>query len=239
MILAVNTSSVQFSIALLRENGTLLGEVSICAGPAGSRPLFPALDDLLARTGSNVKRIKALAVATGPGSFTGLRVGLSVTKGFSHALQVPLIGVPSLSAMAAQLSHPAHPVCPILGSKRGEVFAGMFELREEEEVVRVKADACLPWEELGQFVEGTAIFLGDDYATQAGNIKRILGKRALLAPASFWNLRASAVGMVALGRLKRSDWDDLGSLVPSYLRPPDIRTPVTGVAGGTSRSLRG
>jgi tRNA threonylcarbamoyladenosine biosynthesis protein TsaB len=223
MILAVNTSSVQFSVALLRDSGALTGEYSISSGPAGSRPLFPALHDLLARTKADVRKIAAVAVATGPGSFTGLRVGLAMAKGLCQALDVPLIGVPSLRAMAVQVGRTAYPVCPVIGARKGEVFAALFDVGEGEEPVGIKEDTCLKLTDLSRFVRERAVFVGDDFESQGGTISQVLGDRALLAPGFFWNPKASAVGALALRRLHEGRLDDMGSLVPTYLRPPDIR----------------
>ncbi|MBN1105506.1 MAG: tRNA (adenosine(37)-N6)-threonylcarbamoyltransferase complex dimerization subunit type 1 TsaB [Deltaproteobacteria bacterium] len=223
MILAVNTSSVQFSVALMRDSGALNGEYSISSGPTGSRPLFPALKDLLARTDADLRKIAAVAVATGPGSFTGLRVGLAMAKGLCQALDVPLIGVPTLRAMAVQVSWTAYPVCSVIGARKGEVFAALFDVVEGRGPVEIKEDTCLQLTDLSRFVEERAVFVGDDFESQAGTIIRVLGDRALLAPGFFWNPKASAVGALALQRFHEGRWDDMESLVPTYLRPPDIR----------------
>lgn len=223
MILAINTSSLQFSIALARESGALVAEYTLASGKIGARPLFPALHEVLVRTGSDLRDVRVLAAATGPGSFTGLRVGLSAAKGLCRALGIPIIGVPSLEALASQWACSDLPICALLGSKKGEVFASLFRVRKGVGLVRVKEDCSLSMKELPFFVEDRAVFLGDDYEGQAGLIREILGPKAELAPPPAWTPRASAVAVMAGNRLRQGDFDDPQTLVPTYLRAPDIR----------------
>ncbi|RJR43424.1 MAG: tRNA (adenosine(37)-N6)-threonylcarbamoyltransferase complex dimerization subunit type 1 TsaB [Desulfobacteraceae bacterium] len=222
VILAINTSSLRFSIALIRENGALIGEYSLVAGPKGSRPLFPALHELLHHTKTDMKNAAAVAVAGGPGSFTGLRVGVAMAKGFCHGLGIPLIGVDSLEALAGQLSYPAYPVCAVIGSKKGEVFAALFRSDEIGGMVRVTEDGCLKIEELPALVKQKTIFLGDDFEAQSSAIKSAVGPYAFLAPSPLWSPKASQVGLIALDRLQKGSWDDLERYVPNYLRPPEL-----------------
>jgi tRNA threonylcarbamoyladenosine biosynthesis protein TsaB len=223
VILAINTSSLQFSIALARESGALVAEYTLASGKSGARPLFPSLHELLVRTGVDLRDVKALAAATGPGSFTGLRVGLSAAKGLCRALGIPIIGVSSLEAMASQWACLDLPICALLGSKKGEVFASLFRMRKGMGLVREKEDCSLRIGELPSFVEDRAVFLGDDYEGQSGMIRELLGSKAELAPAPAWTPRASAVAVIAGKRLRQGDLDDLGTLVPNYLAAPDIR----------------
>jgi tRNA threonylcarbamoyladenosine biosynthesis protein TsaB len=90
MILALNTSTVQYSMALLEENGAVHAEYFITPGPKSFKGFMPALDDLLARSLQRVDHLESIIVATGPGSFTGLRVGLSAAKGFCQGLNIPI-----------------------------------------------------------------------------------------------------------------------------------------------------
>lgn len=223
MILAINTSSLQFSIALARESGGLVAEYTLASGRTGSRPLFPSLHELLVRTGMDLRDVRVLAAATGPGSFTGLRVGLSAAKGLCRALGIPIIGVPSLEALASQWACHDLSICALLGSKKGEVFASLFRVRKGMGLVREKEDCSLRMRELPLFVEDRAVFLGDDFEGQSGMIRELLGSRAELAPAPAWTPRASAVAVIAANRFRLGDFDDPETLVPTYLAAPNIR----------------
>ena len=184
---------------------------------------MPTLHLLLSSAKVNLKDLKALAVARGPGSFTGLRVGLAAAKGICHGLGIPAVAVSSLEALAAQCPVTSFPICPIIDSRRGEVFAALFRALPGEGMSSIKAETCLGLKALSGFVERRTLFLGNDYARQAGPVRDVLGDRAILAPVPLWNLRASAVAVAGLLKAEKGGFDDLKSLAPSYMRPPDIR----------------
>ena len=189
----------------------------------GFQGFMPTLQDMLKRSSLKPDQVAAFIVARGPGSFTGLRVGLSAAKGFCQGLDLPIIGVSGLEAMVYQVPHTTYPICPIIGSRKGEVFAALFQWSDDGKRVRIKEDSCLPIEALPRFIERKTLFLGNDLNGQAHEIVKSCGEKALLAPAHLWNLRASSVGALGLERFQRQDYDELQDLVPSYLRPPDIR----------------
>lgn len=222
VILAINTSSLRFSIALMKRNGGLIGQYTLAGGPKGSRPLFPALHELLVQTSTDLREAEAVAVAGGPGSFTGLRVGVSMAKGFCQAMGIPFIAVPTLEALASQLSHAAHQVCPVIGSRKGEVFAALFRSSEIGEMIRMTEDVCLKVTGLLEFVGEKTIFIGDDFDSQAPAIQKAVGGNALFAPHACWSPTAAPVGAIALKRFRNGDLDDLESYVPAYQRLPEI-----------------
>lgn len=223
MLLSINTSTVQFSIALMEDNGVLRAEVFMTPSSKSFEGFMPTLQDLLGRSSLKPDQIHAFIVVKGPGSFTGLRVGLSAAKGFCQGLGIPIIGVSGLEAMVNQMPYTTHPICPIISSRKGEVFAALFQWSDDGKRVRIKEDSCLTLEDLSTFVEGKTLFLGNDISVQGSEIEKFCGENALLAPAHLWNLHASAVGALGLERFKKQDYDELRDLVPSYLRPPDIR----------------
>jgi tRNA threonylcarbamoyladenosine biosynthesis protein TsaB len=225
VILGINTSSTLFSLALLGGNGTLIGEYSVFSGPKGGRALFPALQSLLHQTKADLKETEAIAVASGPGSFTGLRVGLSMAKGLAQGLGVPIVAVPSLEALVSQMTHTAHPVCPVIGSRRGEVFTAHFSPGSGGELVRTREDASLKITDFSGWAEGKFIFVGDDFENQAHAIREAVGERGLPAPPLFWGHRASTVAAIGLRRLRDGLTEDLEAFVPAYLRPPEVGAP--------------
>ncbi len=224
MILAINTSTLQFGLALLEEDGTVLAEFLMSKGESRFGGLMPALHFLLRTSKCDIREIKGLVVATGPGSFTGLRIGLSAAKGLCHALKTPIIGISSLRSMASQLLFSDLPIAPMLDSRKGEVFLAQFIWNNEGELIRIMEDVSLKFKDFSSLPGGDQIvFVGNNYARQGPLIKEILGPRALLAPVHCWCLRASAVGSLGLKRFRIHDFDDPQSLSPLYLRPPDIQ----------------
>ena len=223
MILAINTSTMQFALALLAEDGTLLTEHLMPGGKGHFGSLMPALDFMLNSSKSKIVDVKCISVATGPGSFTGLRVGISLAKGLCYALGVPVVGVSSLEAMASQLPFADLPMVTILTSRKGEAFTAQFSWNENRELIRERADASLKFDDFPSLFEKPTLFVGNDYANQGHLLKKLLGPSAHLAPSSLWNLKASSVGSLALKKFLVDDLDDPYLLNPVYLRPPDIR----------------
>jgi tRNA threonylcarbamoyladenosine biosynthesis protein TsaB len=222
MILALNTSTIQFSIALMDEDGGLVAEQIMSAAKGHYGLLMPALKGLMVACGAGFRDLTGIAVATGPGSFTGLRVGLAAAKGLTHALGAPLMGVPSLPSLASQVVDASLPVCALLDSRKEEFFCATYHLREGQLSQAGETSAL----ELGAFADSfpdRTLFVGNDYARQGPLLTRVLGDRAVLAPLSAWCLRASSVAFLALKRFTAREFDSPESLDPIYLRPPDIR----------------
>ena len=223
MILAINTSTLQFGLALLERDGTVLAEYFMSEGRQHFGSLMPALHFLLSTARSNMKDMEALIVAIGPGSFTGLRVGLSAAKGLCHALDIPIIGISSLEALASQIPYSPLPITPVLDSRKTELFTAQFAWTEDQDLVRKSEEISLRLESFSSMFEESTIFVGNALGTQGPLIKKELGSSAILAPAHCWNLKASALGFQGLKRLNANDFDNLQDLSPVYLRPPDIR----------------
>jgi tRNA threonylcarbamoyladenosine biosynthesis protein TsaB len=224
MILALNTSTRQCSMALLRKDCTVIAEQLMFEGKGHFSGLMPAVDMLLTGAEFEPKNIKCIAVATGPGSFTGLRVGLSLAKGFCQALHVPIIGISSLKALAFQLPFTENPIAPILSSRKGEVFTALFQWDPENGLQRKGKDNCFRIRELPSLFQETTVFVGNDYFNQGTLLKELLGAHARTAPPHCWQLKASSVGALALARFDSGDIDDPGNLIPEYFRSPDIRS---------------
>lgn len=222
MILAINTSTLQFGIALLEEDGRVTAEYFMSERKGHYGSLMPALDFLFSVSEFNIHSVKAVFVSKGPGSFTGLRVGLSAVKGLCHALGVPVIGVSSLEALAGQILESSFPVTAVLDSRRGELFAAQFVWRKNT-LLRQTEDVCCKIEDFPSLFPNPGILIGNDYLNQALNIMRCFGDSISLAPVHYWNLRASSIGFAGLDRFRLNDFDDPNTLDPVYFRPPDIR----------------
>jgi len=241
MLLAINTSTLQFGLALLEDDGTILAEYLTSRGRGHFGGLMPALKFLFDTSGYEVREVEALIVATGPGSFTGLRVGLSAAKGLCHALEAPIIGISSLEALASQIPYSNLPIAPIIDSRKGEVFTARFCWNDGGNLLRRAKDMCIKMEDLPTSLEERVVFVGNDFAAQGSLIKGMLGSHASLGPAHCWTVRASSVGFLGLRRFHSHKFDNPQSLNPTYLRPPDIRPNPSSLASNhllTPRTLQ-
>lgn len=223
MILAINSSTLRYGIAILTEKGSVITEYISPHEEKGFTGFMPVLDSLFVTSGIDHRNIKAVIAAIGPGSFTGLRVGISAAKGLAYGLKIPIIGVSSTEALASQVHSTHLKICSIITSRRDEVFYAVFYRDSNQELIRLHDDASIKIRELTGSVKGHHIFIGNDYGSQAGIIKGLSGDVALLAPANIWRLKPSSVGMLGIRRFRNGDFDNIRDIIPTYLRPPDIR----------------
>ena len=224
MLLAINTSTPQFSVALLRKSGSLLAEEVVSSASRNFRGLVPGLHNLLRVSGADPRDVSAVAVAVGPGSFTGLRVGIALAKGFCQGLRIPVVGVSSLEALACQCPDSSAVIRPLIDSRRGEVFTALFRWSPGEKLLRISQDTCVMMEALPALAEEPTVLVGNDYDSQAPRVRECLGPKVRLASAHLWTLRASWVGWVGLRSAGERGFDSISDLSPVYLRAPDIRT---------------
>ena len=206
----------------MAEDGTLAAEHIMTGAKGHYGSLMPTLRGLIGACGMGFQDLTAIAAATGPGSFTGLRVGLSAAKGLAHALDVPLIGIPSLPALASQIFHAPIPVCALLDSRKEEFFCATYTLQKGLPVP-TKETTALGLNAFAESFPETTLFVGNEFSRQGPLLTNILGTRAVQAPSHARCVRASSVALLGLERLKSREFDDPDSLDPIYLRPPDIR----------------
>jgi tRNA threonylcarbamoyladenosine biosynthesis protein TsaB len=126
--------------------------------------------------------------------------------------------------MASQCPDSSMMICPLIDSRRGEVFTSLFHWSREGKLVRITPDTCLMMEALPALAEETTLFVGNDYDSQAPRVREHLGPKARLASPHLWNLRASWIGWLGLRNAGERGFDRMSDLFPVYLRGPDIRT---------------
>jgi len=223
-LLSINTSTKQYSIAVMKDE-IVSGECILPSSPNHFSNLMPSIDDLLVKVGLVVQNIEGLIIALGPGSFTGIRIGLSVAKGFSECLNIPIIGIHTLVAMASQLPYLKEDICSLVTSRKGEVFTAIFKWNAHGYLLRCKEDTCLKINDLSSIIENKTIFIGNDFSNQGSIVQQQFGENQILAPANLWNLKASSLGILGLKKLQKSGPDNVDELVPIYFRGADIRIP--------------
>ncbi len=219
-VLAVETSTLTGATALV-EGDTVVAECRLGLAVTHSERLLPAVDHVLRAAGVALGDLDALAVAVGPGSFTGLRIGVATMKSLAFATGKPLAGVPTLDALAWSLPFAAWPVCPVLDARKGEVYTALYRTEEGRLDRRWPYRASSPEalaEALAREVSGPVVFLGDGVRPYGGTFTRILGEAARFAPPAQRAPSAVPVAELARAMLARGEPADPAALTPLYLR---------------------
>jgi len=219
LVMGIETSTIQGGVALISAQGVIC-EYTLNVKATYSERLLPLIDRALRDARITLGQVEGLAVAVGPGSFTGLRIGLSTAKGLAAAWGQPLVGVSTLEAMAWTLPFCAHQICPILDARKGELYCALFRY-EGDRLVRLADDEALAPERLFSGVQKPTVFLGDGLTVYQDVMQSQLKELALFAPLAGRGGRAAAVAELGRRRLLHGHQDDLAELAPHYLRPSE------------------
>ncbi|MBI4847453.1 MAG: tRNA (adenosine(37)-N6)-threonylcarbamoyltransferase complex dimerization subunit type 1 TsaB [Nitrospirae bacterium] len=216
-ILAIETATVAGSIAILDDNTGLIAEIRVDVKVVHAERLMPSIQWLMNAAGVSINEIDAFAVSIGPGSFTGLRIGLSTAKGFAYATGKPLVPVPTLDAFARTLPFCSYTICPMLDARRNEVYAGLY--RWDGGICgKVLPETAISPAELLQQINGPTVFMGEGAKIYKGLILDSVKEFAVFAPASRMSPSASTVAEIAVEKLKEGTTADPVSLAPFYIR---------------------
>ncbi|MBR6185730.1 MAG: tRNA (adenosine(37)-N6)-threonylcarbamoyltransferase complex dimerization subunit type 1 TsaB [Clostridia bacterium] len=217
ILFCLDTSGPVAGVAILRD-GAVCYEAAVSSGLTHSQSILPMTEEAYRRAGLSPEETDYFAVTVGPGSFTGVRIGVSTVKGLAHALKKPCIAVDALEAMAAGVQPFSGVICPLQDARAGQVYAAAFEgktLRRLLPDQPIRLSEHLAWAgSLGQ----PLLFLGDGMTANREAIQKALGDRAQLAPAHLSYLRPAAAAYLAWS--KREEAVDCLALSPLYLRPP-------------------
>jgi tRNA threonylcarbamoyladenosine biosynthesis protein TsaB len=220
-ILGVDTSTSCGSLGIV-DDDEVVAEYALFRDETHSTRLVPAIQALLKEARLGLDEIDGMAVSLGPGSFTGLRVGLSAVKGLALAAERPVVGVPTLDALAFNLPFTSYAICPIVDARKGEVYTALYKDGEGGQVEQLTPYQVLsPLVLLETIPLQETIFLGNGVEVYGELIEERLGAKALFAPPHLRFLRGSTVAEMGLQRFKRGEQDDISSLVPIYVRPSD------------------
>ena len=215
LILAFETSAKAASVAL-HDGAKLLAESYQNTGLTHSQTLMVMAEDMLKQCGYTAKDVTAVAVAAGPGSFTGVRIGVAAAKGMAWGLQVPCYGVSTLEAMAKNLGIYDGVVCAVMDARRNQVYNGLFRA-EKGAIVRMTEDRAIALAELGAELaqmDGPVYLVGDGSLVA----KAALEDRVIAPPEHRMHQRAAGVAMVAAEQIAAGMVADAEALEPNYLR---------------------
>ena len=217
-ILAFETSAKAGSVALT-ENGKLLGESYQNTGLTHSQTLLSMAEELLRSCGFTPKDVDAVAVAAGPGSFTGVRIGVAAAKGFAWGGELPCYGVSTLEAMALGLGVWDGFVCCVMDARRSQVYNALFKA-EQGRLERITEDRAVSLEELGKELKNLEkpVFLVGDGSVLCYNTLSETVPALVLPPEHRMHQRAAGVALAAAQQAQRGEAGDGNALTPNYLR---------------------
>ncbi len=221
----MDSSGLVASVAVVEDGpaeSVTVAEFTVNYKKTHSQTLLPMLDEVSGMIELDIDTIDAIAVAAGPGSFTGLRIGSATAKGLGLALKKPLIHVPTLHGLAYNLCGTGKVVCPIMDARRGQVYTGIFEF-DENELVVLEDQTAVSIEELGAKLavyDREIVFLGDGVPVFRKSLEEdiMAGKKISFAPAHLNRQRAAAVGALGIRYYKEGRLETAGEHQPDYLR---------------------
>lgn len=218
-ILAIDSSGLVASVALVTEE-KLMAEYTVNNKKTHSQTLLPMLDEIVKILDMDLAEIDAIAVAGGPGSFTGLRIGSSTAKGLGLALNKPIINVPTVDALAYNLYGTDKLICPIMDARRNQVYTGIYEFCDDEFRVLVPqmATGIIEVAEELNKRKRPVIFLGDGVEVQREKLKEIMKVPYFFAPIHLSKQRAAAVGALGIIYYKNGRTESPDTHEPVYLR---------------------
>ncbi|OQY28808.1 MAG: tRNA (adenosine(37)-N6)-threonylcarbamoyltransferase complex dimerization subunit type 1 TsaB [Candidatus Cloacimonetes bacterium 4572_55] len=224
-ILAIETASMQGSAAI-QEDCSLIAEYSLNVRATHSERLLSAIDTILHHSGLRFIDLDGLAISIGPGSFTGLRIGLSTIKGLSFSTGLPVVAVSTLRAMATRFLTTGHLICPCLDARKKEIYTALYadwihgdgknSLRELSPPQAIPPDIFLKG--LAENFSEPVIFSGDGAKAYLPRIKKYLPGRALIALGFAGHPQAGTVAYLGMERLRQGKIEDVVNLEPFYLR---------------------
>lgn len=219
LVLGIDTGTPYCGIAVSR-SGEIIGESGLLLGKRHQEELAPEIERLLAGLGLTASSLDGVAVSAGPGSFTGLRVGLALAKGLCFATGAALLLVPTLQAVAAGLPFLRHPVCPLLNAGKGEVYAGLYDTSSGNAEC-LRPDTVVHPERISDIITQPTVLVGTGVVAYRGAIVEQLGEMALLPPFAPATHCAPAVAYLGGIRMGLGEHDDLASAEPLYIRKCD------------------
>ena len=223
-ILAIDSSGLVATVAVVEEENEIsktIAEYTINYKKTHSQTLLPMLDEIVKMTDMNLDTIDAIAVAGGPGSFTGLRIGSATAKGLGLALTKPLIHIPTVDGLAYNLCYTDRIICPIMDARRNQVYTGIYRYTDEEGITTVLDQTPLDIADIIDRVNKIGepvVYLGDGTVPYVEQIKEKTKVDYTFAPAHMNRQSAGAVAVAAYELYKQGRVSNGDDFAPDYLR---------------------
>jgi tRNA threonylcarbamoyladenosine biosynthesis protein TsaB len=224
--LAIDTSTTTATVALLQNSETVV-EIFVNLGKNHSCVLLPLIEQICKMTNMPIDEIDLFVCTVGPGSFTGIRIGLSTVKGFALATGKPVVGVSTLEALAMNLSGSDFVVCPMLDARKNQIYSALYRTDGNTAPKMMREETVTEINFFLQSINENVIFLGDGAGKYAKTIKDTLVEKAHFTIGINNHIRASMVGLLGEKKLHDGECTDSISLMPKYLRSSDAESKIT------------
>lgn len=244
-VLGIDTSTILLSAAVLDDSRLVAERTRKLLQVKGRRSgrsdhaeaIIPLIEDVLGHVVVDFSGLSLLGVAVGPGSFTGLRIGISTAKGLVYGLDTPVVGVRTLEASAFRVpaGDGVNFICPLMDARKGEVYGALYRRTATTFECLIEDSVAAPEtlvRQVSAMATGPCIFVGTGACAYAELIARCTGRRALVTDGTAFPTTAFAVARIAEERFRASPDKSTTPLTPYYIRPPDA------VAGGGHNALR-
>ena len=228
LVLGIDTAT-WFACVGLVNDGTVVAEESVHVSTGHADVLLPLIQQVLTQAGVRLTSVEGIGVSIGPGTFSGLRIGLSTAKGLCYGLGQQLVGVSTLEALAATVSDWEGHICTLLDARRKEVYAAFFLSEPNGQLQRLTQDLVMVPDELlkrhGEYASNgearPCLFIGDGAEVYRDLIRDTYGHKTQFLPWATHHPSGGTVARLAWQRLRAGDADELQSLVPRYIRVSD------------------
>ncbi|MFD4819993.1 tRNA (adenosine(37)-N6)-threonylcarbamoyltransferase complex dimerization subunit type 1 TsaB [Peribacillus butanolivorans] len=214
-VLAIDTSNFTLGIALINDT-QVIGEYTTNLKKNHSVRVMPAIETLLKDCDTSPKELTKIVVAQGPGSYTGVRIGVTIAKTLAWTLKIPLSAVSSLEVLAANGRYFNGLVSPLFDARRGQIYTGLYEI--ENNVLNTVMEDCnilsSEWAIRLKELKRPVLFVGQDVEIHREAIKKVLGNLAVFSPVQLFNSRPSELAFIGLNKTEV----DIHQFVPNYIR---------------------
>ena len=218
-ILAVDTSTTSCSVAVV-DKDVLLAEMTIEREQTHSKHLMDMIHTVIQFSGLAGTDLDGFAVTKGPGTFTGLRIGISTIKGLAMASGKPVVGISSLDALAEQIACSTYFICVLLDARRGEVYFSGYRFEDGVLIKKVDEGVLTPRQAVRDIKE-PSLLVGNGAWLYQDTLVETMGGMALFALPCQNTIRASTVARLGMSRFEKTKTDDVATLIPQYIRKSD------------------
>ncbi len=219
-VLGIDTSTSSGSVGLIEEE-SIIAEYLLNINVTHSERLLVTIERILQEAHWTVGDLDGWAISLGPGSFTGLRIGVSTVKGLALATQKPIAGISTLDILAHQIPFTPYLICPIIDARKEEVYTSFYRYGEGNELKRQSDYLAIKPQNLIKKIRERVIFVGDGVRTHGDYLRKFLESHAVFAPHSLNFPHGSGVARLGLELFRKGETLDLAAFTPLYVRPSE------------------